>query len=665
MGPTSMGCVYILKNEAMPGLIKIGYTNGTAEKRADELFTTGVPQRFKVVYELGELEPEQYAKLEGEIHKELDQYRVNPKREFFEYPADDAIRICKKLYSSVNKDSRYPRWLKWIPKLRGFRSEKKTKTVNSNGTTDKSDSDETNTTYTDTEGRLMRNDNGNGMMQILNGKSYHSADSGFACAAAGRGIAEAMKAHIGVIIRNEELENTSNPDQVQREIKLLRDNINMLEQSQQNYQDNIKQEEQKIATKETKLAELRAQLEAPPEAESDPEIDALRDEKKTEESELGLKKIARAALKVASKAPTLVELQATLSKPRWSPRQLSLAIFGTCILTGLFFFLYFFYSGVLEKAFAQGTGTQELNQFFDFTAVARAWKVKDPENFPNFPVILFPSVFLVFAYVTHFFFNRGMEIRLKWWIGLGLAMLLTLIFDGIIAFKISENLYEARQFLSETATSTENAQLNKYRGLDIWGVIFLGFVSSSLFGFGLYCNMQDWGEIRPFRRQIKAEKNERKIQIDELNTEIELLQDNINSLDTQIAAQIKAHRHPIQVEIERINTEKENKDKEVEALSNVNDRIQSEIEEHQAKIDELEASLKRPESHSIDLRKMEKHVEEFVTGWCRFLSQRQTELSDDLLTEIKDVREMAQQTLDDYKAALEISAGNPIKEVSQ
>ena len=143
------------------------------------------------------------------------------------------------------------------------------------------------------------------------------------------------------------------------------------------------------------------------------------------------------------------------------------------------------------------------------------------------------------------------------------------------------------------------------------------------------------------------------------------MQDNINSLDTQIAAQIKAHRHPIQVEIERINTEKENKDKEVEALSNVNDRIQSEIEEHQAKIDELEASLKRPESHSIDLRKMEKHVDEFVTGWCRFLSQRQTELSDDLSTQIKDVREIAQQTLDDYKAALEISAGNPIKEVSQ
>ena len=62
------------------------------------------PQRFEVAYELDQLEPEQYAKLEGEIHKELAQYRVNPKREFFQYPADDAIQLLKKLHSSALKE---------------------------------------------------------------------------------------------------------------------------------------------------------------------------------------------------------------------------------------------------------------------------------------------------------------------------------------------------------------------------------------------------------------------------------------------------------------------------------------------------------------------------------------------------------------------------------
>ena len=649
-----MGCVYILKNEAMPGLIKIGYTKETAEKRANELYTTGVPQRFEVVYELDALEPEQYAKLEGEIHKELAEYRVNLKREFFEYPADDAIRLLKKLHPSVIKESRRPRWLKWIPNLRGFHSRRKGNTENSSDDTDESDPDETNTTDTNIGGTFMHNGDGNGVKPILNGKPYHSTDSGFACAAAGRGIPEAVRAHIGVIVRNEELETASNHEQIQREIDLLRDNKNTLEESQQNYQEVIRQEEQDIATKEVKLAELRAKLDAPPEADSDPHIDALREGKKEQEGEIGLKKIERTALTVASKAPTLVELEATLSKPRWSPRQLSLAIFGTCILTGLFFFLYFFYGGVLQKAFAPGTGAQRLNQFFDFMAVPRAWNVDNPENFPNFPVILFPSVFLVFAYVTHFFFNRGMEIALKWWIGLGLAMFLTVVFDGIIAFKISENLYEARQFLSETATSTEDTLLKKWKGLDIAGIIFLGFVSSSLFGFGLYCNLQDWGEVRPLRRQIKAEKNERQIKLDELDTEIEVLENGINPLDTQIAAQIKAHRHPIQVDIDRTSTEKENKEKEVEALGKVTDRIQSEIEGHQTKIDELEASLKRPERNPIDLRKMEKHVKEFVTGWCRFVTQRETVSPDDLPRQIENIYAAAQQTLDDYKSTLDI-----------
>ena len=105
------------------------------------------------------------------------------------------------------------------------------------------------------------------------------------------------------------------------------------------------------------------------------------------------------------------------------------------------------------------------------------------------------------------------------------------------------------------------------------------------------------------------------------------------------------------MEIDRISTERENKEKETEALGKVIDRIQSEIEGHQAKIDEL---LKLPERKSIDLRKMEKHVDEFVTGWCKFIAQRQTELPDDLSTQIKGIREVAQQTLKDYKSTLDI-----------
>ena len=110
-----MGCVYILKNTAMPNLIKIGHTAKTADERSHELYTTGVPMPFEVAYELDSLEPDHYKKLENEIHKKLAKYRVNPNREFFEYPADDAIRLLKELHSSFLKKSRRSRWLKWIP----------------------------------------------------------------------------------------------------------------------------------------------------------------------------------------------------------------------------------------------------------------------------------------------------------------------------------------------------------------------------------------------------------------------------------------------------------------------------------------------------------------------------------------------------------------------
>lgn len=103
-----MGCVYILKNEAMPDLIKIGYTTRTAKERADELYdgVTGVPMPFEVAHAYPCEEPQ---KLEREIHRKLTSHRINQYREFFKYPADDAFQMLQELHhvsSSVW-------WRKW------------------------------------------------------------------------------------------------------------------------------------------------------------------------------------------------------------------------------------------------------------------------------------------------------------------------------------------------------------------------------------------------------------------------------------------------------------------------------------------------------------------------------------------------------------------------
>ena len=91
-------CVYILTNPSMPGLIKIGKTEKTAHERAEELYTTGVPEPFSVAHSI----PSEYPEiLEDILHKTFKQYRINEHREFFRYSADKVIEWLKNRPSSI------------------------------------------------------------------------------------------------------------------------------------------------------------------------------------------------------------------------------------------------------------------------------------------------------------------------------------------------------------------------------------------------------------------------------------------------------------------------------------------------------------------------------------------------------------------------------------
>lgn len=82
MTQTEVGIVYVLINEAMPNLVKIGITTSQAEltNRLRALFNTSVPFPFicYAAYEVGN-----YKMAEKALHEVFDQHRVNPKREFF------------------------------------------------------------------------------------------------------------------------------------------------------------------------------------------------------------------------------------------------------------------------------------------------------------------------------------------------------------------------------------------------------------------------------------------------------------------------------------------------------------------------------------------------------------------------------------------------------
>lgn len=74
------GYVYILTNDAMPGIVKIGRTAREVELRASELWQTGVPQPFHVHSRQQTID---CCELETMMHGTLREARVNSAREFF------------------------------------------------------------------------------------------------------------------------------------------------------------------------------------------------------------------------------------------------------------------------------------------------------------------------------------------------------------------------------------------------------------------------------------------------------------------------------------------------------------------------------------------------------------------------------------------------------
>ena len=75
-----MGIVYILTNEAMPGLIKIGITGSTLAQRMLQLDNTSVPLPVECYY-AAEVEDE--LRVEKALHTALGDHRVRHSREFF------------------------------------------------------------------------------------------------------------------------------------------------------------------------------------------------------------------------------------------------------------------------------------------------------------------------------------------------------------------------------------------------------------------------------------------------------------------------------------------------------------------------------------------------------------------------------------------------------
>lgn len=76
------GFIYVLCNESMPGIYKIGFTMGHPKARMEQLSSaTACPTPFEMLACFGTEDPRQ---VEQAIHGHLRHFRVNSSREFFQ-----------------------------------------------------------------------------------------------------------------------------------------------------------------------------------------------------------------------------------------------------------------------------------------------------------------------------------------------------------------------------------------------------------------------------------------------------------------------------------------------------------------------------------------------------------------------------------------------------
>ena len=89
------GIVYLLTNEAMPGMVKIGMTmRDDLTKRLNELYTTGVPLPFSCAYAC-QVPQDRVQQIETALHAAFAPQRVNESREFFRVSTEQVIPILK------------------------------------------------------------------------------------------------------------------------------------------------------------------------------------------------------------------------------------------------------------------------------------------------------------------------------------------------------------------------------------------------------------------------------------------------------------------------------------------------------------------------------------------------------------------------------------------
>lgn len=211
-------------------------------------------------------------------------------------------------------------------------------------------------------------------------------------------------------------------------------------------------------------------------------------------------------------------------------------VIGLIILIGLTIYLFMFYSSATYSAFFKDFTPDDnkvAQAIFDAQAFTKAYN----DGLMELVLILtIPFAFLGLGYLVHKF--QEQEHKSKY-LKIGMLIFITFIFDFILAYGITEQIYEIKRagsFQEMPEYSTALAIVNVH----FWIIIFAGFVVYLIWGFVFDFTIEAYDKLDFVRKAIQSKENEVKL----LDGDIEKENNNIQECQKEIdKLQLEAIEH--------------------------------------------------------------------------------------------------------------------------
>lgn len=468
---------------------------------------------------------------------------------------------------------------------------------------------------------------------------YYCEDNGFYWATHHGGIAAFLPLHVRRILDNAALEITSTHEQLTKEIESSRDRQAALAAQEITDKEEIGRKNQVLAEKREVLASWEAKH-------------ALENQFKQKTQELATKETELVGLEAELGNLPPDQARDSHSKPKHRALPLYLIAGALCCIVALS--LYFFYVSALDKAFFQTLGSYSedmetdsytgLNEIFNPTAVFKAFQGA------NFWLVLFSVFPIALAFVIHPIWisaQKCWESENKWGtIGLALGafavLAATFVFDSILALQISKKIHESKVLMGLAQGEWSISPTDPFTwNLDIVLVLFCGFFASFLLSLLFHFTMEMWKEARTPVRDLERKVAVLKAEMRTLETEIGNLTREIGEGDVLPPADEDAsEKVPTSARIARLKAEIQNLETAVELLENKVRNAQQEIQNLQNEINEL---LRRLENKVVDRAKLDSQVAQFLAGWGKFIAAKGLPGS-----EAENAQRIASDTLNRY-----------------